>query len=483
MRRLAKGSLKGGRHAHGDRLSLQLRRGPRHGHLPLVRGGNAASENGQAEREQDSGTMVNAFDILEERGFLYQLTDADALKRLLAQESVTYYVGFDPTGDSLHIGHLLPVMAMRWLQLGGHRPIALVGGATAMVGDPSGKTEARPVLSVDEIRSNAVAIQGQLGRYLDFSEGRALLVNNADWLAGIKYIDFLRDVGRHFSINRMLSAESVKLRLESGLSFLEFNYMLLQAYDFYVLMRDEGCKLQLGGQDQWGNIVAGVDLTRRMLGEEVFGATFPLLLKSDGEKFGKTASGAVWLDRARTSPYDYYQYWRNVDDGDVEKLLAFFTMLPMDEVRRLGALEPPAINRAKEILAFEATLLAHGADEAKKAFLAAGGEFGFADSENEIATSSSVCEIRIEERIDDLPTHTVTAAALSEGIWVVGLFAESGLCRSNSDARRLIRGGGCYLNGDRVTDDKYAVTAVDVVDGQIMLRAGKKKLRRVIIGE
>ncbi|MBT4816264.1 MAG: tyrosine--tRNA ligase, partial [Lentisphaerae bacterium] len=300
--------------------------------------------------------MVNAFDILEERGFLYQLTDADALKRLLAQESVSYYVGFDPTADSLHIGHLLPVMAMRWLQLGGHRPIALVGGATAMVGDPSGKTEARPILSTEEIAANAVAIQGQLGRYLDFTEGQALLVNNADWLAGIKYIDFLRDVGRHFSINRMLSAESVKQRLETGLSFLEFNYMLLQAYDFYVLKRDEGCKLQLGGQDQWGNIIAGVDLTRRMLGEEVFGATFPLLLKSDGEKFGKSASGAVWLDPARTSPYDYYQFWRNVDDGDVEKLLAFFTMLPMDEVKRLAALEAPAINRSKEILAYEATL-------------------------------------------------------------------------------------------------------------------------------
>jgi len=424
---------------------------------------------------------VNAFDILEERGFLYQLTDADALKRLLAQESVSYYVGFDPTADSLHIGHLLPVMAMRWLQLGGHRPIALVGGATAMVGDPSGKTEARPILSTEEIAANAVAIQGQLGRYLDFTEGQALLVNNADWLAGIKYIDFLRDVGRHFSINRMLSAESVKQRLETGLSFLEFNYMLLQAYDFYVLKRDEGCKLQLGGQDQWGNIIAGVDLTRRMLGEEVFGATFPLLLKSDGEKFGKSASGAVWLDPARTSPYDYYQFWRNVDDGDVEKLLAFFTMLPMDEVKRLAALEAPAINRSKEILAYEATLLAHGAEEARKAFVAAGTEFGFADPKGDITTSSAVREIRVEERTDDLPTHTVTAAALEEGMWVVGLFAESGLCKSNSDARRLIRGGGCYLNGERMTDDKYTVTAADVVDGQIMLRAGKKNLRRVVV--
>lgn len=424
---------------------------------------------------------MNAFDILEERGFLYQLTDADALKRLLAQESVSYYVGFDPTADSLHIGHLLPVMAMRWLQLGGHRPIALVGGATAMVGDPSGKTEARPILSTEEIAANAVAIQGQLGRYLDFTEGQALLVNNADWLAGIKYIDFLRDVGRHFSINRMLSAESVKQRLETGLSFLEFNYMLLQAYDFYVLKRDEGCKLQLGGQDQWGNIIAGVDLTRRMLGEEVFGATFPLLLKSDGEKFGKSASGAVWLDPARTSPYDYYQFWRNVDDGDVEKLLAFFTMLPMDEVKRLAALEAPAINRSKEILAYEATLLAHGAEEARKAFVAAGTEFGFADPKGDITTSSAVREIRVEERTDDLPTHTVTAAALEEGMWVVGLFAESGLCKSNSDARRLIRGGGCYLNGERMTDDKYTVTAADVVDGQIMLRAGKKNLRRVVV--
>ena len=285
--------------------------------------------------------MRNALDILEERGFLYQLTDAEGLRKRLGEETVTFYVGFDPTGNSLHIGHLLPVMAMRWLQQAGHRAIALVGGGTAMVGDPSGKTEARPILTADEIDANANAIKGQLSRFLDFSADRAELVNNADWLRDLNYIEFLRDVGRHFSINRMLAAESVKMRLETGLSFLEFNYMLLQSYDFYVLKRDRGCDLQLGGQDQWGNIVAGCDLVRRMLGKESFGATFPLLLKSDGQKFGKTASGAVWLDAERTSPFEYYQFWRNVDDADVGRLLGFFTGLPMDEVNRSGGLAGP----------------------------------------------------------------------------------------------------------------------------------------------
>ncbi|HPY90101.1 MAG TPA: tyrosine--tRNA ligase, partial [Lentisphaeria bacterium] len=322
--------------------------------------------------------MTNALDILKERGFIYQITDEDAMSKRLAEGPATFYVGFDPTGSSLHIGHLLPVMAMRWLQKAGHRPIALVGGGTAMIGDPSGKTEARPISDVATVDANAKAIQAQLGRFLDFTPGKAIMVNNADWLRGLNLIDFLRDIGRLFSIPRMLSAESVQLRLETGLSFLEFSYPLLQSYDFYILRRDHGCQFQFGGQDQWGNIVAGVDLTRRLLSEEVFGATFPLLLKSDGTKFGKTAGGAVWLDAERTAPFDYYQFWRNVDDADVTRLLSFFTSLPMSEVRRLGSLEAPQINRSKEILAYEATALAHGHDEAIRAFLAAGQEFGFA---------------------------------------------------------------------------------------------------------
>jgi len=426
--------------------------------------------------------MGNAFEILRDRGFLYQSTDPGVLGQHLAEQSVTYYVGFDPTADSLHIGHLLPIMAMRFLQQCGHRPIALVGGGTGLVGDPSGKTEARPVLSRQEIDANAAALKRQLSRFLDFSDGRALLVNNADWLAPLNYIEFLRDIGRHFSINRMLSAESVKQRLETGLSFLEFNYMLLQAYDFYILSRDHGCTLQLGGQDQWGNIVAGVDLTRRLGQKEVYAATFPLLLKSDGEKFGKSASGAVWLATDRTSPYEYYQFWRNVEDAEVERLLGFFTALPMDEVRRLAALEAPAINRAKEILAFEATCLAHGEDEAHKAYLAAGAEFGFADPDGHIATSSPVAAVAVGSKISELPTSTVPAAELEAGIWVVKLFVDAGLCASNSDVRRLIRGGGCRVNDNRVADEKRTVTTADLEDGQIMLRAGKKNLRRVVVG-
>ncbi len=425
--------------------------------------------------------MAEAFDILEERGFLYQVTDPDGLRKRLAEPGAVYYVGFDPTADSLHIGHLLPVMAMRWLQQAGHRPIALVGGGTAMVGDPSGKTEARPILTVEEIRANADAIKKQMSRFLDFSGDRALLLNNADWLADINYIEFLRDIGKHFSVNRMLSAESVKMRLETGLSFLEFNYMLLQAYDFYVLMRDHTCQIQLGGQDQWGNIVAGVDLTRRMLGEEVFGATFPLLLKSDGEKFGKTAAGAVWLDPQRTSPYHYYQFWRNVDDADVQRLLAFFTPLPMSEVKALSALTPPGINRAKEVLAYEATALAHGTTEARKAFLTAGSEFGFADPAGEIPTSSSVKDIKADDTDSDLPTVELSADALRSGVRLLNLFVDAALCGSNGEARRLVRGGGAYVNGARITDEHHVVSDADITDGQILLRAGKKRLARVVV--
>lgn len=425
---------------------------------------------------------MNAFDVLQDRGFLYQSTDAARLKARLAQGPISFYVGFDPTGSSLHIGHLLPVMAMRWLQSCGHRPIALVGGGTAMVGDPSGKTEARPVLSTEDIDGNARAIQGQLARFLDFGEGRAAMVNNADWLRGIKYIDFLRDIGRHFNVNQMLAADSVRRRLETGLSFLEFNYMLLQAYDFLVLFRDQRCELQLGGQDQWGNIVAGTGLIRTVLGQEAFALTFPLLLKGDGQKFGKTASGAVWLDVARTSPYHYYQFWRNVDDAEVTRLLGFFTALPMDEVRRLGALPSPQVNRAKEILAFEATALAHGQAEATKAYLAAGTEFGFADPQGAIPTTSAVSAVKASDAMADLPTFTVPTAEVAGGVWVCKLLVDAGLSASNGEARRLIKGGGCYLGDERVTDEKRSVTQPDFRNGQLLLRAGKKNLRRVVLG-
>jgi tyrosyl-tRNA synthetase len=425
---------------------------------------------------------VNAYDILAERGFFYQLTNAEATRERLECGPVTFYVGFDPTGNSLHIGHLLPVMAMRWMQKCGHRALALVGGATAMVGDPSGKSEARPIMTREQINGNVDCIKSQLSRFLDFSGDHAKIVNNADWLAPLNYIDFLRDTGRFFSINRMLSAESVKQRLETGLSFLEFNYMLLQAYDFCELSKTENCLMQLGGQDQWGNIVAGVDLTRRMTGKEVYGATFPLLLKADGEKFGKTAGGAVWLDPERTSPYEYFQFWRNTADSEVARLLAFFTALPMDEVNRLGALEAPAINRAKEILAYEATTLAHGPEEARKAYLAAGAEFGFADSANAIPTSSEIRTIQAKAALEQLPTHSVASAELAEGIWIVKLLADSGLCASNGDARRLLKGGGCYINDERIDDDKLQLNEAHFDGGSLILRAGKKKIRRIVIG-
>ena len=426
--------------------------------------------------------MMNAWDVLKERGFLYQMTDEEQMRQLLASGPQTFYVGFDPTGDSLHIGHLLPVMAMRWLQKCGHRPLALVGGGTAMIGDPSGKTEARPIMTVETIDHNVECLQSQLSRFLEFGgDNGAIMVNNGDWLRGLKFIDFLRDIGKLFSVNKMMTAESVRIRLETGLSFLEFSYPLLQAYDFSILHKNHGCRFEFGGQDQWGNIVAGVDLTRRLYGDEVFGATFPLLLKSDGTKFGKTAGGAVWLDANKTSVFDYYQFWRNCEDSDVTRLLGFFTCLPMDEVRRLGALPAPAINRAKEILAYEATALAHGHEAAAKAFLAAGGEFGFADPEGKIETTSALATVSVSAAAETIPSVGLLEAELGEGIGVLTLFVKAGLCQSNGEARRLVKGGGCYLNDNRIADERQLVTKADFQDGVITLRAGKKSRKRVVL--
>ncbi len=427
--------------------------------------------------------MNNAWDVLVERGFVYQSTDADAMKKMLGEAPQTFYIGFDPTGSSLHIGHLLPIMAMRWLQKCGHRPLALVGGGTAMIGDPSGKTEARPIMTVETIDANVESIKGQLARFLEFGEGKAQIVNNANWLRDVKFLDFLRDIGSLFSVNKMLTAESVKLRLQNTLSFLEFSYPLLQAFDFNHLCKEHNCRFEFGGQDQWGNIVAGVDLTRRLQQKEVFGATFPLLLKADGTKFGKTAGGAVWLDANRTSPFEYYQFWRNVDDGDVQRLLGYFTALPMDEVRRLGSLPSPQINRAKEILAYEATALAHGADVAAQAYLAACTQFGFADPNGTIETSSAVAKISAASANDAIPAIDLTAAELGEGIGLLTLMVKAGLCASNGDARRLVQGGGCYLGETRLEDPKMAITPAIFAEnnGEIMLRAGKKARKRVIL--
>lgn len=429
-------------------------------------------------------TMSNAYRELEERGFIYQSTDSENISKTLTRESIAFYVGFDPTGNSLHVGHLLPIMGMRLLQKAGHTPIVLIGGATALIGDPSGKQTTRPIISKAEVAANAAALKQQISRFISFD--KAKFVNNIEWFQDIKYIDFLRDIGSKFSVNRMLAAESVKMRLETGLSFLEFNYSILQAYDFYVLNRDLNCKMQFGGQDQWGNIVAGTELVRKMSQNEVLALTFPLLLNSRGEKFGKTAGGeGVWLDTSRTSVFDYYQFWRNSEDNEVKRLLGLFTELPVDEIAALGKLEAPAINRAKEILAFEATKLAHGEVAATKAYLAAGHKFGFADPENKLATASSIATIKTDATTahNDLPSTTIPATELAgEGIWVVKMFTMSGLCKSNGEARRLIQGGGAYINEQRITELNSNVTQVDFVNGFAILKAGKKNIRKVVLG-
>lgn len=405
----------------------------------------------------------NVYDVLKERGFVQQVTDEEGLRELFERERVSGYIGFDPTADSLHVGSLMPIMGLVHLQRCGHRPIVVIGGGTAMVGDPSGKTEMRQMLTREQIAANAEKIKAQIGRYVDFSDDRAIVVDNYEWLAPLNYIEFLREIGRHFSVNRMLAAEAYRIRLETGLSFLEFNYQLLQAYDYLVLYRRYGCKLQMGGDDQWGNIVAGIDLIRRLEGVETYGLTFPLITTASGQKMGKTAKGAVWLDPQKTSPYDFYQYWINTDDRDVERFLAYFTLLPMDEVRRLGSLRGEEIRQAKEVLAYEVTKLAHGEEEARKARDAARAAFYGAGD------------------IEALPSTTIPRAALERGISVVDLFVQTGLAKSKSEARRLIQQGGAYINGERVDDIEAVASLEHLQDGHLILRAGKKRYHRVVI--
>ena len=379
---------------------------------------------------------MEIFDELKARGFCFQGTDENALRNLLNNRTgVRFYVGFDPTGSSLHVGHLLPVMAMRLLQRAGHVPIVLVGGATARIGDPSGKMTARPMMTVDEINANAAALKKQLSRFIRVEEGEAYFVNNADWLCRIGYIDMLREVGTIFSVNRMLAQESVKMRLENGLSFLEFNYSILQAYDFWTLHRELGCELQLGGQDQWGNMVAGTELVRRKCGDTVQAMTIPLLLDANGQKFGKTSGGKnVWLDAGRTGVFDYYQFWRNCDDSQVVKLMRYFTTLPLEEI---DLLVKSNINRAKEILAAEATALAHGREAAEEAFAAAGARFGFADPEGRLATTSFIGGVVPAEA--DVPEAEIAGEEFDSApggrILLSRLLVLCGFCRSNSDGR------------------------------------------------
>ena len=423
----------------------------------------------------------NVYDILKERGFVSQVTDEDALRKLFDTEQVTCYIGFDPTANSLHAGSLVPIMSLMHMQRSGHLPIAVIGGGTAMVGDPSGRTEMRQMLTREKIIENGKALKAQLSKYIEFDDGNAISVDNYDWLSNLNYIEFLRDIGRHFSVNRMLTAESYKIRLETGLSFIEFNYQLLQSYDFLMLYKNHNCKLQMGGDDQWGNIVAGVDLVRRVESAEVEGVTFPLLTTATGEKMGKTAKGALWLDAKKTSPYDFYQYWVNVDDRDVVKFLSFFTFLPMDEVRPVEKLTGADLNNAKAVLAYEATKITHGEDESKKALAAAASAFGARIIPESLLPSSTIPRGSAEEQISAVPTTAIEKSRFEEGIWVVALFVESGLAKSNGEARRLIKQGGAYLNEQRMDDADATITLDYFKDDAIMLRAGKKRYQRIVL--
>jgi tyrosyl-tRNA synthetase len=408
----------------------------------------------------------NVFDILKERGFIAQVSDEEAVRETLGSDQITFYIGFDSTATSLHAGSLVPIMAMMHLQQAGHRPIAIVGSGTTMVGDPSGKTEMRQMLDEATIRGNGRAIHAQLNRYLHFDQGRALALDNADWLLPLNYIEFLRDIGVHFSVNRMLAAEAYRQRLERGLSFIEFNYQLLQAYDFLVLYREHGCTLQMGGDDQWGNILAGVDLIRREEGAAAHAMTFPLLTTASGAKMGKTATGAVWLDEELLNPYEFYQYWINIDDRDVEPFLKLFTFLALDEIAQLSRLQGKEIRRAKQVLAFEATRITHGEGAAREAQEAAEAIFG---------ASSTTADL------EAMPSSTVSAERLAEGVSPIDLFDEVGLTRSKSEARRLLQQGGMYVNDERVESLDHAITSRDLTPEGILLRAGKKKYHRITV--
>lgn len=401
--------------------------------------------------------MANVFDTLKERGFIAQCTNEKELRELFDKERVTFYIGFDPTADSLHAGHFIALMAMAHMQRAGHRPICLVGGGTGTVGDPTGRTDMRKMLTDEDIEHNCECFKKQIARFIDFSDGKAIMVNNGDWLRKLNYIDLLRDVGACFTVNRMLAAECYKQRWEKGLTFLEFNYMVMQAYDFLELNRRYGCKLEMGGDDQWSNIIAGVELNRRKNNVAVYGLTNKLLTKSDGKKMGKTAGGALWLDAEKTSPYEFYQYWRNVDDADVEKCLSLLTFLPMEEVHRLSSIEGSAINEAKTVLAYEVTKIVHGEEEANKAKKAAEALFGGAGN------------------TQDMPT-----VAAETGKKLLDVLTAGKVFASKSEGRRLIQQNGLSLNDAKVTDVDYILQASDFTDGEAIVKKGKKKYFKLV---
>lgn len=408
--------------------------------------------------------MENVFDILKERGFIEQCTDEEAIKELLGKESITFYIGFDPTADSLHVGHFLQIMAMTHMQRAGHKPIALLGGGTTTIGDPTDKSDMRKMLTLEQINHNAKNFKKVFEKFFDFSEDKALMVNNADWLLSLNYIEFLRDVGVHFSVNRMLQAECYKSRMEKGLTFLEFNYMLMQSYDFYKMFQEYNCKMQLGGNDQWSNIIGGVELIRRKSSGQAYGMTFSLLTTSEGKKMGKTEKGALWLDPEKTSPYEFYQYWRNINDPDVEKCLALLTFLPMKQVRELGALQGSEINKAKEVLAYEVTKIIHGEEEAEKAQEAARSLFG--------SNAKSA----------DMPSTIVEKSTIENHIGILDLMQQAGLIKSKSEGRRLVEQGGVSVNDEKVQDINRQITMSDLdEDGQLIIKKGKKVYHQIKI--
>ena len=411
--------------------------------------------------KQRGEKMENVFDVLKERGFIAQTTHEDEIRELLGKEKVVFYTGYDPTADSLHVGHFLQAVAMRHLQLAGHTPIVLIGGGTTMIGDPSGRTDMRQMITPEIIQANGESFKSQLGRFIDFSADNAIMANNADWLMNLEYIPFLREIGMHFSVNRMLTAECFKSRMEKGLSFLEFNYMIMQAYDFLELNRRYNCVMQLGGDDQWSNIIAGTDLVRRKESKQAYGMTFNLLTTSDGKKMGKTMAGAVWLDREKTTPYEFFQYWRNIEDASVEKCLSLLTFLPMDEVRRLGALEGAEINHAKEVLAYEVTKLVHTKEDADAAMAAARALF----SNNNTSTNA--------------PTTLIELSRLEEGIAILEVLKETGLVPSSNEARRLISQGGIHVNDIKVESIDFKLTTDMLTDDVLMIKKGKKTYHQI----
>lgn len=408
--------------------------------------------------------MENVFDTLKERGLIAQTTHEDEIRKILGEKKITFYIGFDPTADSLHIGHFMQLIVMKHMQNAGHRPIILLGGGTTMVGDPTGKTDMRPMITQEIIQHNADNFKKQMSKFIDFEDGKAIMVNNADWLLGLNYVDFLREVGVHFSVNRMLSAECFKTRMEKGLTFLEFNYMLMQGFDFYKLNKEYDCLMEFGGDDQWANILGGIELIRRKESKQAYGMTFTLLTTSEGKKMGKTEKGALWLDPEKVSPYEFYQYWRNVDDKDVIRLLKLVTFIPMEQIREYEKLEGQELNKIKCLLAYEVTKMVHGEEAAKQANDAATAIFaGGSNTEN-------------------MPSAEISKSEIESGINVLDMIVNVKLCPSKSEARRLVQQNGFSINGEKVSGVDTIINSEYFKDGEMIVKKGKKTFLKLILG-